>query len=364
MTAAAHTHPKETPVDPKRVRVTYTADDHDGVLIPVHGTPVEVEPVSAPVSTEDTDERSQARQAEREAADLTALREEMAAAISAAALDASPMSGTLPLADAALSVVRPLLDAKDAWWKAEAERMAMLDERLTEEILTARAEIAELRRVREVMEQQSDSAEKEIERLRGVVRDHHAQALATAEQLGRESDRRADEASAAPVSSVEPEQGARTLHVSWHPDAIQRAVQHAKQVLDSTADPDASVVGPLTWMDLACLVDAGRAFAPEKVVESSTPSDEPAVTDLKAASKPAVPEQAQPREPRVWFGPEGSDPGDVDQVTDRDGHTWSRRGYHLWVCSTGFGISWESLQGYGPLTEVVEAPAGQDGGDQ
>jgi hypothetical protein len=65
---------------------------------------------------------------------------------------------------------------------------------------------------------------------------------------------------------VEPESaessGPRTLTVTWHPDAIRRAVDHALAVLKGDPDAEAFRIGSghLTAMDLACLIDAGRAF--------------------------------------------------------------------------------------------------------
>jgi hypothetical protein len=56
---------------------------------------------------------------------------------------------------------------------------------------------------------------------------------------------------------------AETHKVMWHPNAIRRAVERVSAaVMSKDADPDAwyQVGGKrVSWMDLACLVDAGRA---------------------------------------------------------------------------------------------------------
>lgn len=54
----------------------------------------------------------------------------------------------------------------------------------------------------------------------------------------------------------------RTLKVTWHPDAVRRAISHAKAITNADPNPDAIYHlpgGPLSWMDLAALLDASRA---------------------------------------------------------------------------------------------------------
>lgn len=63
------------------------------------------------------------------------------------------------------------------------------------------------------------------------------------------------------------------LTVSWHEDAIRTAVDHAAAIVGADgSDPDDvyRVNGqPIRWMDLACLVDAGRAILAESPAPSS-----------------------------------------------------------------------------------------------
>lgn len=54
----------------------------------------------------------------------------------------------------------------------------------------------------------------------------------------------------------------QVLKVTWHPNAVRQAVDHAVDITQAAESPDAVYRlpgGHLTWMDLACLVDAGRA---------------------------------------------------------------------------------------------------------
>jgi hypothetical protein len=79
------------------------------------------------------------------------------------------------------------------------------------------------------------------------------------------------------------DEGPRTLTVSWHPDAVQRAVERALAIVQE-GDPDNGALlsngtGRLSWMDLACLVDAGRAFLAE---------DNPAATDTTTVQRGQV----------------------------------------------------------------------------
>lgn len=156
---------------------------------------------------------------------------------------------------------------------------------------------------------------------------------------------------------TEPKPSRRTLTVSWAPEAIQRAIDHAKEILDTT-EPNSRIAWPsLSWMDLACLLDAARAI-----------HEEPAVTNLKAAPKPAVPVQA---EPRTWNVGE-PDPGDAKKVRAHNGVVFSSCGLgdKPWFATYESGgdgrwYSWWDLvnpnTGPTPLTEVVEqAPAGQE----
>jgi hypothetical protein len=50
--------------------------------------------------------------------------------------------------------------------------------------------------------------------------------------------------------------------VTWHPDAVRRAINHAKAITSAAQDPDAVYQlpgGRLSWMDLSALADASRA---------------------------------------------------------------------------------------------------------
>lgn len=56
----------------------------------------------------------------------------------------------------------------------------------------------------------------------------------------------------------------RRLTVTWHPDAVRRAISHAQAITSAGgADDDISIYeypgGRLSFMDLAALVDASRA---------------------------------------------------------------------------------------------------------
>lgn len=54
----------------------------------------------------------------------------------------------------------------------------------------------------------------------------------------------------------------RTLRVTWHPNAVRRAIDNASAITKATRDADEVYDlrgGHLSFMDLACLVDAARA---------------------------------------------------------------------------------------------------------
>lgn len=54
----------------------------------------------------------------------------------------------------------------------------------------------------------------------------------------------------------------RTLTVEWHPDAVRRAIDRALSITRAARDADAVWEfpgGQLSYMDLACLIDAARA---------------------------------------------------------------------------------------------------------
>jgi hypothetical protein len=55
------------------------------------------------------------------------------------------------------------------------------------------------------------------------------------------------------------------LKVTWHPDAPRRAVENAAAVVTHGSPDDVYELagGRLTWTDLACLVDMGRALLAE-----------------------------------------------------------------------------------------------------
>jgi hypothetical protein len=56
--------------------------------------------------------------------------------------------------------------------------------------------------------------------------------------------------------------------------------------------------------------------------------------------------------PRVWARLEVPEkPEGVDHVTDSDGDHWHRYGDNDW-CNDLDGVSWLTLLGFGPLTEV------------
>lgn len=57
----------------------------------------------------------------------------------------------------------------------------------------------------------------------------------------------------------------RTLKVTWHPNAISGAVERATAITRSV-DPDGAC--QVSWMDLACLVDMGRAFVADQGVST------------------------------------------------------------------------------------------------
>lgn len=55
---------------------------------------------------------------------------------------------------------------------------------------------------------------------------------------------------------------ARRLTVTWHPDAVRRAIDHATAVTSTGRPDDVYELLPggwLSWMDLGALVDASRA---------------------------------------------------------------------------------------------------------
>lgn len=53
----------------------------------------------------------------------------------------------------------------------------------------------------------------------------------------------------------------RTLHVTWHPDAIRGALQRAQTTTHNT-DPDQPCT--ITWTDLAVLTDIARTWIHEQ----------------------------------------------------------------------------------------------------
>jgi hypothetical protein len=57
----------------------------------------------------------------------------------------------------------------------------------------------------------------------------------------------------------------QTLHVTWHPDAVDRAIERCTAVT-RTISPDTSIDvagASLTWTDLACLLDLARTALAE-----------------------------------------------------------------------------------------------------
>lgn len=54
----------------------------------------------------------------------------------------------------------------------------------------------------------------------------------------------------------------RTLRVTWHPNAVRRAIDNASSITKAARDADEVYDlrgGHLSFMDLACLIDAARA---------------------------------------------------------------------------------------------------------
>jgi hypothetical protein len=84
---------------------------------------------------------------------------------------------------------------------------------------------------------------------------HHDEADPTVEAVGNERP-------AAQEAGEPSAQGPRTLTVTWHPNAIRTAVDHAMTILHDDTEAEVFHVagGFLTTMDLMCLIDAGRAF--------------------------------------------------------------------------------------------------------
>lgn len=54
---------------------------------------------------------------------------------------------------------------------------------------------------------------------------------------------------------------ARRLTVTWHPDAVRRAIDHATTITSAGKPDDVYEFpgGRLSWMDIGALVDASRA---------------------------------------------------------------------------------------------------------
>jgi multidrug efflux pump subunit AcrA (membrane-fusion protein) len=91
------------------------------------------------------------------------------------------------------------------------------------------------------------------ERLRGELA---AAGIAAGEPSGRHA--RPDGAPLPRAGDAETGRGSRTLTVMWAPAAVEGAVERALALTVGHGDPD-GMVGPIAWMDLACLVDAARA---------------------------------------------------------------------------------------------------------
>lgn len=196
---------------------------------------------------------------------------------------------------------------------------------------------------------QAVTAEAEVERLRGVVREYHAQALATAEQLGRESDRRA-----ASSSPVETQSAATALYYTNADDAYYDLINMTEEigarspgwyrVTCDDCDPEWYTTG----LESIC-EEAGYGHVADHHV---------------APTVPAEPVQAEPRQPRVWH--EGDPEPEARPTVRGKTRTWKYdKSVTSWIATTGMSpwLDWPDLVRLeAALTEVVEqAPAGQDG---
>lgn len=317
----------------------------------------------------------------KRAVDDTDLREALARALCAVE-GGRIMSPDTQLAEryaiAAEAVVRPLLEAKDAeiaslkakldmpcgschpcrnwtselWTRAAATEPSPDDwNRVVKERDEARHEVAELKGWQEDVSGRLAMHTMEIERLRGELNQAYT-------YIGERSFRGPGDRHGA---------RARLLTSEAH-----SSVAKGQSELDATLD-----LAPCCGR----LADGRHPLnCRQRCQDCEGDPDGP--TPCRCRPEPAVPEQAQPREPRVWhrehLRDDPSTPGEDEiglKLVDRSGHVWLHErwtGTQGWWCSANAeippdgslpgGMRFWSLAGtYGPLVEVVEAPAGQDG---
>jgi hypothetical protein len=271
------------------------------------------------------------------------------------------------MADAALSVVGPEL----ARLEAEIAGLRKALYWINDTLVTRTRQQEDWAAAEHKARRERDEARAEVERLAKVYDDIHTalrNLLPPASVVDTSLDgapigavimrlgtllRRA--ASPSPVETQPDRPGRRTLTVGWHPEALPRAIDHAKE--QRSRDPGVRVGG------VEDLVRAASTRQARSIQDS---------IDVRNGGWTIQhPLQAEPRPPRVWNvgDPEPEEPR--PPLVDVDGDAWWPTPGGWCGCgeepdtrctSLNKGTWTSVLANYAPLTEVVEqAPAGQDG---